>query len=69
MKNVRYGILVQLAHLLAQAFLDWCTDRDVPTEPFSFVVPTACVIGLDAKHTGVLVTITPIEKIDCGPPI
>lgn len=58
----RYGILIQLAHMLAQAFLDWCIARDVFSEPFTFTVPGECVSGLEPEYEGVLVTISPIKK-------
>lgn len=60
--TARYGILVQLAQILTQAFLDWCSQRDVLDEPFTFIVPPECLTGLEPEYSGVLVTLTPIKE-------
>lgn len=54
--GVRYGILVQMAQILAQAFIDWCIAKDKFID-FSFLVPRECVTGLDDGRRGVIVTI------------
>jgi hypothetical protein len=56
----RYGILVQMAQLLAQLFLDWCKERDEEPLSLSITIPSACVTGLDDGHSGIKVTITTI---------
>ncbi len=63
MMHVRRGLLVQTCQLLAQLFLDWCVQRDVFNEPFSFVVPIETVdASLNPDYTGVMVTVAPIKK-------
>lgn len=59
----RYGLLVQVSQLLAQLFIDWCISRDI-FEPFSFTVPRETVSGLEGTHTGILVTIAPVKRVD-----
>jgi hypothetical protein len=58
----RYGILVQMAQLLAQLFLDWCVARDRITEPFSLLVPRDVLSDAPDNDVGYQVTITPVKK-------
>lgn len=54
----RYGILVQMASILAQLFIDWCRERDAEPLSLSITIPAACVTGLDDGQTGIKVTIS-----------
>lgn len=58
----RFGLLVQMAQLLAQLFIDWSNARQTFNEPFTFMVPRSAVSDLKPEYTGVLVTISPIRK-------
>ena len=57
----RYGLIVQMAHLLAQLFLDWCAGGNSIREPFAFVVPKSALTGLPDECEGVLVTVSTLK--------
>lgn len=58
----RFGLLVQMAQLLAQLFIDWNNSRQTFNEPFTFMVPRSAVSDLNPEYEGVLVTISPVRK-------
>jgi hypothetical protein len=60
--TARYGILVQMAQLIAQLFLDWMAAQAEPADSFSFLVPAETVENAPTGLEGFMVTVTPMKR-------